>query len=240
MKKTDADIVLRIIEDLEITSNTQGKIAQRYGVSKSFVEKINGCQYYTELHSYKNNIRRELRKMSSELINNYRERDDYYELEIINTKNITAIVYIDKDDYKNVKKYKWSLSVHGDDVRVICSEKGMNRQYLHRFIMGNVEKGKVVDHIDRNPLNNRRSNLRIVSRSSNSTNAKPRSESKSKIRGVYFRPARPGIAKASWVCEWSDITGRHSKSFSIDKYGEDEAFRLAATLREEKMKEMKI
>ena len=97
----------------------------------------------------------------------------------------------------------------------------------------------VIDHINRDPLDNRKINLRIVSRSINSTNAKERTESKSGIRGVYRREARPGIAKASWVCEWSDGK-RHSKSFSIEKYGEDEAFRLACDFRENKLKEMKI
>ena len=52
----------------------------------------------------------------------------------------------------------------------------------------------------------------------NSSNAKARSESKTNIRGVYFRKARPGIAKASWICEWSDKEGRHSKSEKERKY----------------------
>ena len=89
-------------------------------------------------------------------------------------------------------------------------------------------------------MDNRKSNLRATTRSINSTNAKPRTENKSGIRGVYFRKARPGIAKASWICEWSENRKRYTKSFSIDKYGEDEAFRLAVNLRKEKMKEMKI
>lgn len=240
MQKTEQSIILAIIKDLETTSDTQKNIAKRYNVSESLVEKINRCQTYTELHSYENNIRRELKHMNSSLINNYYEKDDCYELEIINTNNKNVKTYIDKDDYERVKQYKWSLSIHGNDIRVICSQKGMNRQYLHQFVMKNTEKNKVVDHIDRNPLNNRKNNLRIVSRSINSTNAKPRTESKSGIRGVYFRPARPGVARASWICEWSDNSGRHSKSFSISKYGEEEAFRLAASLREQKMKEMKI
>ena len=99
---------------------------------------------------------------------------------------------------------------------------------------------KFVDHINRNTLDNRRENLRLVSRSINATNARPRTESKSGVRGVYFRKERPGIAKAAWICEWSIEGERHSKSFSIAKYGEAEAFDLACALRKEKLKEMKI
>ena len=167
------------------------------------------------------------KKLGKNLINKYYECEDCYEIEITNTNNIKISTYIDKEDYEKVKQYKWGLSE-------------LNRIYLHQFLIGEIDKEKVIDHIDRNPLNNCKSNLRIVSHSINSTNAKPRKESKSKIRGVYFRKERPGIAKASWICEWSIEGKRHTKSFSIAKYGEEEAFRLACSLREEKMKEMKI
>ena len=98
----------------------------------------------------------------------------------------------------------------------------------------------VIDHINRDPLDNRKENLRIVSHSINSINAKARIESKTKIRGVYYRKERPGISKAAWICEWSKDGKRHSKSFSIGKYGEDEAFRLAYDFRSKILREMKI
>lgn len=180
------------------------------------------------------------KKLGKNLINKYYECEDCYEIEITNTNNIKISTYIDKEDYEKVKQYKWGLSIHGNDIRVVGSSPELNRIYLHQFLIGEIDKEKVIDHIDRNPLNNCKSNLRIVSHSINSTNAKPRKESKSKIRGVYFRKERPGIAKASWICEWSIEGKRHTKSFSIAKYGEEEAFRLACSLREEKMKEMKI
>ena len=234
------EILLDIIKRLE-NQERNIDIAKTLDVSLSTVESINGCRTHTDLHNYKKNIRNENKPMSqyrAHLLNEYIEYDDYYELHIINTHNIEAFSKIDKDDYNMVSKYRWTLSVHDKDMRVIASSKELNRIGLHQFILSNTSKD-VIDHINRNPLDNRKANLRIVPRSINSTNAKERTESKSGIRGVYGREARPGIAKASWVCEWSDGK-RHSKSFSIDKYGEDEAFRLACDFREERLKEMKI
>ena len=179
-------------------------------------------------------------KTKKNLINNYYECEDCYELEIINTNDIKISTYIDKEDYEKINKYKWGLSIHGNDIRVCASSPDLNRIYLHQFLIENLDPSKVIDHIDRNPLNNRKENLRIVSRSINSTNAKPRLENKSGIRGVYFRKERPGISKASWICEWSIEGKRYTKSFSTAKYGEEEAFRLACSWRKEKMKEMKI
>lgn len=63
--------------------------------------------------------------------------------------------------------------------------KGNKRIYLHRYLM-DAKKGDIVDHIDRNKCNNKRDNLRIVSKSLNNYN-------KDIInplgRGIYFDKA---------------------------------------------------
>ena len=123
--------------------------------------------------------------------------------------------------------------------RVRCNTKPYAGKELHQVLL-QYDNKMVCDHINRNPLDNRKENLRIVTPSINATNARARTESKTKIRGAYRREARPGIAKAAWVCEWSIEGKRHSKSFSVEKYGEEKAFNLANSLRQEKMKEMKI
>ena len=241
MNRFSNETILEIIKRLE-NQERNLDIAKICGVSLSTVESINGCRSHTNLHNYKSNIRNENKPMKeyrSSVLNEYVEHDNYYELHIINTRNLEASSKIDKEDYPKVSQYRWTLSVHGNDIRVVASSKDLNRIGLHQFILPNATDN-VIDHINRNPLDNRKENLRIVSRSVNSTNAKERTESKSGVRGVYRREARPGIAKASWVCEWSCEGKRHSKSFSIDKYGENEAFRLACDFREKQLKEMKI
>ena len=76
--------------------------------------------------------------------------------------------------------------------------KGSTRYYVHRLIIRALPHEEV-DHINGNPLDNRRSNLRIVTRQQNCWNSNKPShkEYSSKYKGVYFRndcPNRPWIA----------------------------------------------
>jgi len=56
--------------------------------------------------------------------------------------------------------------------------------YFHRLIMNNPKKGLVVDHINRNKLDNRKSNLRIISWRRNILNHKLSSKNTSGSTGV--------------------------------------------------------
>ena len=57
---------------------------------------------------------------------------------------------------------------------------------LHRYIMNINNSNLVVDHINRNPLDNRKSNLRICSYQENSFNKSIRVDNTSGIPGVSF------------------------------------------------------
>jgi AP2 domain./HNH endonuclease. len=60
--------------------------------------------------------------------------------------------------------------------------------YLHQLLM-DAPKGTEVDHIDGNGLNNKRSNLRIVTNSENQYNRRHKSRyPKSGVPGVYWFP----------------------------------------------------
>jgi hypothetical protein len=86
---------------------------------------------------------------------------------------------IDSSDYGKVNPYKWSCHDHRGYVRSIINGE---RIYLHRFLIGSV-KGKDIDHINGDNLDNRRSNLRFVTRQQNLFNSRRKHKG---LKGAYF------------------------------------------------------
>src|SRR3990167_7614488 len=89
--------------------------------------------------------------------------------EILLTQGQVALV--DDEDYERVSKYKWCMCGRYAG-RKLPRVKGQPRrsELLHRAIMG-AEKGQEIDHINRNRLDCRRSNLRFCTRPQNLANS---------------------------------------------------------------------
>lgn len=86
---------------------------------------------------------------------------------------------ISKEDECLLEKYKCYYDNSNGYWRLKVGPKVI---YLHRFIL-NAKKGELVDHKNRNKQDNRRENLRIVSKSLNNYNT----ESKNKYgKGICF------------------------------------------------------
>ena len=110
----------------------------------------------------------------------------YNEYKII--ENNTVKVYLtncedsficDIDDWMVLKKYCWSKGISGyPEARV----NGKNR-LIHHLIIAECPDGMVRDHINRDKLDNRKENLRIVTRSENNRNKKIKN--KFGYRGIY-------------------------------------------------------
>lgn len=84
------------------------------------------------------------------------------------------------DEFKYIlKKYKWYSKKEGH-LRAKIDGKFI---YLHHFILNTTE---LVDHIDRNPLNNKKCNLRLATKSQNAMNSKIRIDNKTGIKGVSY------------------------------------------------------
>ena len=107
--------------------------------------------------------------------------------EIILTQGKVAIV--DDADYDYLNQFKWhALKLAGKFYvgRKLTVSKGKRNQILmHRLIM-KPDKGMVIDHLDGNPLNNQKNNLRICTHSDNMRNCKISIKNTSGYKGVSF------------------------------------------------------
>jgi len=86
---------------------------------------------------------------------------------------------IDTEDYNKVKHLIWTCSVMGYATHM------RSRLYLHHLILGRKE-GLHTDHINRDKLDNRKSNLRFVTREQNMRNCKMKKNNTSGVTGVRY------------------------------------------------------
>lgn len=107
------------------------------------------------------------------------------------TRGIYCLV--DDDNYTQVNKYRWIAHKRPngkyDAITTIRENGEKYNLMMSRFIMGVTEKNLQVDHIDQNTMDNRKSNLRVCTRSQNCMNRKSNSVT-SKYKGVYWYPLR--------------------------------------------------
>jgi hypothetical protein len=103
--------------------------------------------------------------------------------------SLRAYAVIDAIDAAWAGQHRWSMTDKGYASRVAYQGR-RNRQplFLHREILGLPpgDRQRDGDHIDRDRLNNRRSNLRIVEHLSNPQNTGSRTGSTSAFRGVSW------------------------------------------------------
>ena len=103
------------------------------------------------------------------------DKCDYVQVKLFgnNAKDKGAIMLISKSDINCCLNYKWYLSKTGYPVTYTSVDNvykfGTGIQ-MHRFLEPIVPKGMVVDHINRDKLDNRRSNLRICTIAENGYN----------------------------------------------------------------------
>jgi len=114
------------------------------------------------------------------------------------TKGKFAIV--DPPDYEILSKYKWRTCKAPNTFyaeRSIRKQNGkFSRKLLHRHLM-QPPANLVIDHINRNGLDNRRANLRLATISQNAANSKKRNP-RSGYKGVWLDKQKNLYRAAIW------------------------------------------
>lgn len=156
------------------------------------------------------------------------EYEDYAEIILynINCEEIARAI-IDLDDIDIIKKYKWCLS--SSNGYAITMIKGKQKS-LHRYIM-NPSDNMVVDHINHDRLDNRRSNLRICTQQQNSWNT---SISKNNKTG------KTGVSYIKEYDSWQVVIYVDGKNKYIGRYkSKEEAIKVREEVEEKYFKEFK-
>ena len=147
-----------------------------------------------------------------------------------------TIVTLDKKAIKNIKKYE---ELHNDDKKItwykmtngyIAGRFKNTKIYMHQVIMNHYGNGRgtsetSVDHIDRNPLNNMYSNLRIASREEQEQNTKGIMDNTKRNRKHNAKPLPEGITHdmmAKYVVYYKECYNKekqlYREFFKVEKH----------------------
>lgn len=96
-----------------------------------------------------------------------------------------VLVDDDKENIAFLAQFAWNISSGGYAIATVRKAKGVKKTYgMHRLVMRDEDNPLHVDHITRNPLDNRRENLRFVTHSANCLNSRKRRGTSSAHKGV--------------------------------------------------------
>lgn len=90
---------------------------------------------------------------------------------------------VDEADYELVAAHRWRPQVRSVTVYARSIDDG---SFMHRLILS-PGHGEVVDHVNHDGLDNRRSNIRICTPKENSMNRRPKPHSSSRYKNVTYR-----------------------------------------------------
>lgn len=127
-------------------------------------------------------------------------------------KNQTITITISPEDADLIHKHKW----HYDPTTgYVKTRRGRHTISMHRLILGvnYRETHLVIDHINRNKLDNRRENLRWVTHSENSSNIQ------------HFRIGKSGFKGITWDKEnqkWLVRGQKNGKRTHLGRYPKHE------------------
>lgn len=131
-----------------------------------------------------------------ERMRNYNVFDLSGEYGICYSTNTNEPILFDLEDYDKIKDYSWHVQKHnrtGLYKNVTGTIKGKDTK-MHRVILGVDDPSIIIDHINRNPLDNRKSNLRFCTMQQNSFNSRAREGRK--YKGIcQYRDGKRWVAK---------------------------------------------
>ncbi len=137
-----------------------------------------------------------------------------------------AFSIVDDEDFEEVNKYKWNYVNSRYAYRSYRKNDERTGRLLHRFIMkihGLLIENLEVDHINRNKLDNQKSNLRVATRKINRLNSKLYKNNTSGYRGLCYNKKMNRYSAAITVNNKRIYLGNYAyedKKSAAQKYNE--------------------
>ena len=128
---------------------------------------------------------------------------------------------IDKEDFPKIKDYSWHYVASGYVGHTIPVDDTRRELYLHNMVMGRIGfpgKGskESIDHINRNGLDNRKENLRLITQTEQNLNQKRKGRTVELPVDAEIKVE--DIPKHIWYIK---ANGHHGDRFGIDLKTED-------------------
>jgi len=143
-------------------------------------------------------------------------------IELVGGKGYTEV---DAADYPWLSRYRW-YNVKGY-ARAVVRKEPKTWRYMHQLILGKPQVGEEIDHVNRNPLDNRRINLRLVNKYQQMQNCNWQHRNRSGFVGVFWDKQ-----KGKWRAEIMRNRKRFMKRFEsredAERWWTEQADRLTA------------
>lgn len=126
-------------------------------------------------------------------LNDYIIENDIVRMNCYNQKNEKSCEFIfDLEDLEKIKNKKWCLNNEEGYISTVINRKTI---FFHNFIFNDNKTGHAMkrDHINRNKLDNRKCNLRLVSNSLNNMNKGIQKNNNIGFKGVCVKSCKPTI-----------------------------------------------
>lgn len=124
-------------------------------------------------------------------------------------------VLVDDEDLAKIQKYNWFINKtsrkHNPNLLYFMTHTTINKKrqmlYLHRYIMGcELHDKNIIDHISRNTLDCRKSNMRICNRAENARNI-----TKTKINTSGYK----GVSMERQTGKWNAYITYNKKHYNL-------------------------
>jgi hypothetical protein len=133
-------------------------------------------------------------KCKNHFSNEYIIENDYVLLDVSTPTHQNVYTKIDKDDLETVLQHRVGIS----KAKWIAHDSSKGRwglyvgdtsrkNKLHRFVVGQIDPAFIIDHINGDTLDNRKQNLRVITRAENNKNMRKRINNTSGYTGVTLK-----------------------------------------------------